>query len=99
MTWCLFVGGDYDGEVIDVDTSHEYFMMPSKIKVPFPTIGNSTTMHSYSSLSYKREVFADSDQEHAVYMIGDVARPMRTLLNGYAKLAARTVKLEKEKTE
>lgn len=82
---CLFVGGDHDGEMIDVDPSRPGVMLESKLRMPFPTIANAKTTVAFSKQSYKREEFVDLDgKRYVAYFCGNPAQALRMLFEGYA---------------
>lgn len=92
---CLFVGGDHDGEMVDVDPYMPEVKLPSKLRMPFPTIRNATTTVPSSVQSYKREEFVDADGKgYVVYFGGNPAQPIRMLIEGYANLQAKLIELE-----
>jgi hypothetical protein len=82
---CLFVGGDYDGEILDVDSKIPEIRLtnkPAVTSLPYPLDSRSAP---WTVLSYRRERFVDKDErEYFVYLFGNPAQPLRMLLNGYS---------------
>ena len=93
---CLFVGGAVDGQMIDVaGAPPEYF-----IRVPEALPDDPGPHRGYRQerkQSYKRQTFVEGESRarYAVYLHGNVAQPIRMLLEGYAALRA---ELEKERS-
>lgn len=83
----LFIGHEYDGDVLDVDVNRPEIRLLSKTRIPFAPNANDSTV-AFSTISYKREELCDADgTRYFVYMCGDVARPIKLLLDSYHRAA------------
>lgn len=96
----LFVGGDYDGDMVEV-TYHQKrpdVLLLSKIRLPTIPLQATTeaiSRKNYSMISYKREELIDSDgKTYVVYFGGNPAQPIRMLVEGYASLKAKLEEAE-----
>lgn len=88
---CLFVGGDYDGEMLDVDPDSPYYLMPCKESASIPSdVLRKLTQVSHKQ-SYARHEFIDTDHtSHIVYVGGgNQTAPLLEVIKGYASLAAK----------
>jgi hypothetical protein len=82
----LFIGGDCDGQMIEVTG------LPPNVQIPVRTRVNwmveaVESVHVESVQSYRRVTFSESNVDLHVYMLGDVARPLTFLLQAYAEKA------------
>lgn len=86
MTHCLFVGGPADGQILGVDTSRKTWRVlggdESKVRIGSPP--------QFIYFDYERHLFVDVDHcEHFIYFPLGTNSPMWTLINSYAKRAAK----------
>lgn len=84
----LFVGGDYDGEWIDISSGVEYMILPRKIKtgrIDFMT-GESEISFSLQTIEYKLEQLYEKDMRFFVMAHRNGKRALiEELINGYRK--------------
>lgn len=91
---CLIVGGDHDGDWIDVDTRQSEIRLPVKLSIQEATKFTIMGTAPYMMQSYKREEFRDADGTvYFAYFGGDnINSPMRRLIDGYRALARKSNK-------
>ena len=88
---CLFVGGDYDGEMLDVDPDSPYYLMPCKEPAGIPSDTLRKLAQTSCKQSYARHKFMDANGALRIIYIGggDQTAPLLEVIKGYASLATR----------
>lgn len=86
---CLFVGGDHDGEIIDVDSDRPYYLMPCRVSVGTAASPSAAIAKAQQRQSYARHEICDADNRRHVVFVGggNQNAPILEILMGYARLA------------
>jgi len=69
---CLFIGGDYDGCLINIEHSHNCIYMPSKTTSEIRTCVKNPPVRkeTYPIQAYKKTQIGLNGQTHTVYECG-----------------------------
>lgn len=83
---CLFIGGDFDGQRLVVDSSLQEIRLATLARPPKHRLVRAEEIAEVKVFqSYKRIDLIDSDgQSHVIYINGgDVNAPIRRLIDAY----------------